>query len=449
MKVIIAGAGESGTYLAQLLYDNKDSITIIDFDDARIKYIDEHYDFLSLKGSTLSIETLKTAGISDCDLFIAMTDTEEGNILSCIMAKKLGAKKVIARVSNKEYTDKFGQKLFEGLGIDSLVYPEILASEEIVNILEQAGTKQFVKFANGSLQLVVLRIKEGSHFSGMKFNDLKKDKNADHFRSIAIKRQGKTLIPSGNNKMQPDDLVFTICKKPTIDYLLKQSGNPSFTVKNVMIMGGSRIGYKTALALQKTHNVKLFERDKEKCHELSEILNNTLIINGDGRDTPLLTEEGIENTDAFIAVTGNSETNILACLHAKKFGVKKTIAEIENMDDLPLVQNMGVNSVINKKLIAAGHIYTHVLSQHLASVQCLSDIDAEILEFIVPEDAPITMANLNDLNFPEDAIIGGIMRANEKSIIPKGSSRIRTGDKVIVCAMPDAITKATDFFKKK
>ena len=449
MKVIIAGAGEAGTYLAQLLYDNKDNITIIDHDETRIKYIDEHYDFLSLKASSLSIETLKSAGISACDLFIAMTNTEEGNLLSCIMAKKLGAKKVIARISNKEYVDDFGNELFKGLGIDSLVYPEILASEEIINILERAGTKQFVKFANGNLQLVELKIKKDSAFSGIKFSDLKKEENANNFRSIAIKRQGKTFIPFGNNKMQADDLVFTICKKPTVDYLLKQSGNPSFTVKNVMIMGGSRIGYKTALALQKTHNVKLFERDKEKCHKLSEILNHTLIINGDGRDTALLIEEGIENTDAFIAVTGNSETNILACLHAKKYGVKKTIAEIENMDDLPLVQNMGVNSVINKKLIAAGHIYTHVLSQHLASVQCLSDIDAEVLEFIVPENAPISKANLSNLKFPDAAIIGGIMRENEESIIPQGSSRIKAGDKVIVCAMPEAITKAANFFKQK
>lgn len=448
MKIIIAGAGEAGTYLAKLLYDNNENITIIDKDETRIKYIDEHFDFLTVKGSSLSIANLKAAGAEACDLFIAMTNTEEANILSAIIAKRLGAGKVIARVSNRELID-LGTELFEDLGVDELIYPEILASEEIIDILEQAGTKQFLQFSGGSLILPVLTVQEESKWHGLKLSEMKNDHHEPDFRIISVKRNGKSFIPSGKDSLEAKDLIFIIAKKNALKYLSEQTGNPSFPIRNVMIMGGSRIGYKTALMLEKDHNVKLFERDKEKCHELSEILKNTLIINGDGRDTALLSEEGIENTDAFIAVTGNSETNILACLHAKKFGVRKTIAEIENMDDLPLAQKMGVNSVINKKLIAAGHIHAHVLSKHLTSVQCLSDIEAEILEFVVPANSPVTKANLNTLNFPKDAIIGGLIRDNNLALIPKGNTRIKAGDKVLVCCMPDTINKASKFFKTK
>ncbi len=448
MEIIIAGAGEAGTYLAKLLYDNKENITIIDTDESRIKYIDEHFDFMTIKGSALSIDNLKTAGVENCDLFIAMTNTEEANILSSIIAKRLGAAKVIARITNKEYIE-MGTYLFEELGIDELIYPEILASEEVIDILQQSGTKQILHFSHGNFILPVLTVRKDSAWDGIELRKIKENDAEADFIIISVKRDGESFIPQGKSRLQPHDLVFIISQANSIKYLTEKTGNPSFNIKNVMIMGGSRIGYKTALSIEKNYHVKLFERDREKCAELAEILKNTLIINGDGRDTALLLEEGIEKTDAFIAVTGNSETNILACLHAKKFGVKKTIAEIENMDDLPLAQKMGVNSVINKKLIAAGHIHAHVLSKHLSSVQCLSDIKAEILEFDVPENSPITKHEIKKLNFPKNSIIGGIVRNDDTTIIPQGSTRIQEGDKVLVCCMPEAINKASKFFKAR
>ncbi len=448
MEVIIAGAGEAGTYLAKLLYDNKENITIIDTNETRIKYINEHYDFLTVKGSALSIDNLKAAGVESCDLFIAMTNTEEANILSSIIAKRLGATKVIARITNKEYID-MGTDLFSQMGIDELIYPEILASQEIVDILQQSGTKQLLHFSEGKLKLPVLTVRKDSDWDGMEISQIRQDNPAYEFILISVKRNGDSFIPQGKDKLQAHDLIFVITKQQSLEYLSKKTGNPPFQVKNVMIMGGSRIGYKTAMMLEKKHHVKLFEQDNEKCHELSEFLKNTLIINGDGRDSALLIEEGIEKTDAFIAVTGNSETNILACLHAKKFGVKKTVAEIENMDDLPLAQKMGINSVINKKLIAAGHIHAHVLSKHLTSVQCLSDIESEILEFNVPQNAPVSKHELSKLNFPSNAIIGGIIRKDGTAVIPKGNTRVEAGDKVLVCSIPDTITKASKFFKAK
>ncbi len=444
-EIIIAGAGEAGTYLAKLLYDNKENITIIEPDELRLKYIDEHFDFMTIKGSSLSVENLKSARVEDCDLFIAMADTEEANILSAIIAKRLGAKKTIARISNSEYIN-LEAEIFENLGVDQLIYPEILASEEILDILEQSGTKQIIQFLDGKLIVPVLAIQEDSPWNGVTLSEIQTTEITD-FTIIAIKRDGKSFIPQGKTVLKSQDLLFVMTSKDNLEYITERTGNPSFDIKNVMIMGASRVGYKTAMMMENKYNVKLFERETDKCHAITDLLKNTLIINGDGRDKQLLIEEGIEKTDAFIAVTGNSETNILACLHAKTLGVKKTIAEIENMDDLPLAQKIGVNSIINKKLIAAGHIHTHVLSKHLSSVQCLSDIEAEILEFTVPEKAKVTKHELHKLKFPKNSIIGGIFRDNKTLIIPKGNTQIQAGDKVFICAMPDTIAKASKFFK--
>ncbi|MEA2042267.1 MAG: Trk system potassium transporter TrkA [Bacteroidota bacterium] len=446
MDIIIAGAGDAGTYLAELLYNNNDNITIIDIEPSRLSYIDEHNDYLSVKGSANSILCLKEAGAEKCDLFIAMTNTEESNILSAVLAKKLGAKKVIARVSNKEYTEDSSVEFFNGLGIDSLVYPEILASEEIVESLNQAGASRSVEFAEGRLLLVALKLEPGAPVIGQNLEETTKNFTDFNFRAVAIGKMNKTVIPRGSYRFEEEDLVHVVCKKEALPQLMKISGIEDYDIKDVIIMGGSRIGYKTALALEKTHNVKIFERDAAKCEELTNILEHTLIINGDGRDTALLTEEGIDKVDAFIAVTGHSETNLLACLHAKKFGVKKTIAEIENMADLPLVQKMGINSIINKKLIAASHIYAHVLSKNLSSVHCLSSSDAEVLEYVVTENAKITNSKLSKIKFPEGAIIGGVIRGDDV-FIAQGNTKIEVDDHVILFSLPNKIQKVSKLFK--
>ena len=446
MNVVIAGAGEAGTYLGDLLYKNNDDITIIDIQDSRLSYLDDHHDFLTIKGSATSIGNLKKAGVDKCDLFISMTNTEESNILSTVLAKKLGAKKVIARVSNREYIDDSSKRFFESLGIDSLVYPEILASEEIISILNQAGASKSFEFAGGKLLLVSVKLNEDAPIIGNTLGEITQESSSFDFRAVAIERDGNTIIPKGSDKFITNDLIYVVCKKDALKQLMEQSGKKKLKLKNIIIMGGSRIGYKTALALEKNHNVKLFEIDGKKCEGLSEMLENTLIIKGDGRDSALLIEEGIEKTDAFIAVTGNSETNLLACLHAKKFGVYKTIAEIENMDDLPLAKKMGINSIINKKLIAASHIYAHVQSKNLSSVQCLSDTNAEVLEFVVTEGSKITQKVLSKMNFPKNAILGGVIRG-ENVFIAKGDTKILAGDHVVLFSLPETINKVAKYFK--
>lgn len=445
MKVIIAGAGEAGTHLAQLLYKAKKDIVILDMDTERLEYLDSHYDFLTQKGSATSINDLLRVGIKKADLFIALTQAEETNITSCILAKKLGAEKVIARIDNIEYLEGNNERIFKELGIDSLIYPEILASEEVLNLLSRTGASKTFSFANGELQLIVITIRKDAPILFKTLQEVTKEAGDLNFRAVAIMRDNETIIPKGFHAFHEGDKFYVISKKDSIEKLLELSGKKHFKVENIMIMGGSRIGFKTALKCEKKCHVKLFEKSREKCEKLSEKLENTLIIHSDGRDSELLKEEGIENTDVFIAVTGDSETNILSCLHAKTLGVPKTIAEIENMDYLQLAEQMGIESVINKKTIASGYIYSHIMSEQVSSVKCLLGSDAEILEFTVPAEAKITKKPLKDIKFPKKAIIGGIIRGKEV-FIADGNTQIQVNDKVVLFALPEAIDKVSHFF---
>ena len=445
MKVIIAGAGETGIYLANLLYKAKKDIIIIDLNKEKLNYIDSHFDFLTQHGSATSINVLIKIGIAKTDLFIALTQSEEVNLTATMLAKKLGAKKVIARIDNKEYLEKNNVTFFNELGIDSLIYPEILASEEIVSLLSRVGASKTFSFADGKLFLFAIKIKEDAPILYKTLQEVTKETGDFDFRAIAITRDHKTIIPKGFDAFHAGDMFYVICKEEGIDKLMQLSGKKDFKVENILIMGGSRIGYKTASLCEKICNVKLIEQDRTKCEQLSEMLENTLVIHGDGRDTDLLREEGISAMDVFIAVTGNSETNILSCIHAKKLGVHKTIAEIEKMDYLPLAEEMGIETVINKKTIAASHIYSHIMSEQVSSVQCLLDSDAEILEFTVPEGAKITKKELKETKFPKKAIIGGVIRNNDV-FIAKGDTQIQIGDKVVLFALPEAIDKVSKFF---
>ena len=446
MKIIIAGAGEVGTYLAKMLYTVDHDIIMIDKDENKLKTIDAHFDFLTVKGSATSISTLKDSDISRADLLIAITETEEANMTIAVLGKKLGAKKVIARVNNHEYLDKINQRFIHEMGIDSLVYPEILASKEVVSMLQQSGTSKKFDFSSGHLSLYVLRLNLDSPIIGKTLQQAAIDNEPYEYRTVAISRNSDTIVPHGSDQFQMDDLVYIVTSKEGIDHLMIYAGKSHFPIKNVMIMGGSRIGRKTAKALEGKFNVKLLEIDKDRSFELADTLDKTLVVNADGTDIDVLLEEGIKNMDAFIAVTSNSETNILTSAIAKKFGVKKTIAEIENLEYIQIAESMGIDSVINKKLIAASHIFSHTMSADVSTVQCLSSTDAEALEFIVREGSAILKNSLKNLKFPKNAIIGGVIRDNI-SFIAKGDTQFMPNDKVIAFALPEAIKKLNQLFK--
>jgi trk system potassium uptake protein TrkA len=445
MNIVIAGAGEVGIHLAKMLSNEYHDIVVIDPDAEKLNQLSSTADILVVEGSATSINSLREANIKKTDLFIAVAQSEETNIISATLAKRLGAKKVIARIDNNEYLLPNSKEIFLNLGIDNLIYPEKLAAKEVIALLGQTSSTEFVDFSGGKLSLAVFRLEPDAPVVNMTLNQATKDNENLEFRAVAIAREGETIIPRGSDEFKVNDLVYVITNQGGVKAMLKYSGKTNIDVHNMMILGGSRIGVKIAEALDKQINIKLVESDKTKSLKLASLFTNTLVINGDGRDTNLLMQEGLQNMDAFIAVTGNSETNILSCLVAKRMGVKKTIAEIENIDYIQLAEGMGIDTVINKKLITASRIFRYTMSTEVSAIKCLTGSDAEVLEFIVKPNSPVTKGKIKSINFPKDAIIGGIVRA-DNSFIAKGDSEIKAYDRVVVFALPSAINKVGKFF---
>ena len=445
MKIIIAGAGEVGTHLAKMLSSELHDIIIIDNNEENVKGIDSNLDILTITGSATSFEILKEANIKKADLLIAVTHSEETNIACAILAKKLGARQTIARVDNPEYIRPVNKNHFTDLGIDYLIYPERIAAKEITGMVSQTGTSEIVDFTGGKLSLYVLKLEENAPVIGKTLTEVTDSIDEFDFRAVAITRNGHTIIPRGLDRFQINDLVYVVTNKAGISNVLKYSGKKKREVKNVMILGGSRIGKRTAQSLENRMNVKLIEKDKAECTLLADELNNTLVINGDGRDVEMLKEEGLSKMDTFIAVTGSSEVNLLSCLLAKKMGVKKTIAEIENIDYINVAESMGIDTIINKKLVTASRIFKFTMSAEVSTMKCLTGSDAEVLEFRVRANSKITKNRLKDLNFPKEAIVGGIIRGNN-SFIAMGNTRIQADDRVVVFAMPSAVKKVETFF---
>ena len=447
MRIIVAGAGEIGSHLAKMLSMEYHEITVISPDEESLERISGESDIITVEGNSSSIETLIKAGVRNADLFIAVNpDSEQDiNIVSSILAKKLGAKKVTARINNEEYQKNENRILFTDLGIDSLFYPEKIAATEIVNLLKQNTASEFMNYSHGKLQLIVYKLEECSPMVDRTVAELR-ERTQNLFRSVAISRDNKTIIPKSATRFKVGDVVYLVSKKEGMEQALSLSGKSKVSVRNLMILGGGRIGEMVARAMEKqVENIKLIDINPDKCAHLSEVLDKTLVINGDGRNSDLLMEEGLKDMEAFIAVTSSSETNILSCVVAKRMGISKVIAEVENFEYIKLAEEMGVDSVINKKLITAGKIVRFTLSNKVRSIKVLNGTDAVVLEFIVNTNSKITTGKLKDLHFPEEAIIGGFVRGNE-SFIADSESTIRPYDQVVVFANPEAVDKVDKFF---
>ena len=445
MKIIIAGAGEVGTHLAKMLSYENHNIIVIDKDETKLQYIRSHFETLTINGSVTSPKALTDANIGQCDLFISVSPTEELNLVSSIIAKNLGAKQTVARINNYEFLSPKNKEFFKTKGIDSIIYPEVLAARQVIGLLRQVGTTEKFEFTGGKLSLMAIKLDKNAPIINKTLKEASQINDSFDYRAVSITRNSKAIIPKGDDIFLENALVHVISNQAGISNLMKFSGKEQYFIKDIMILGGSRIGKRTARELQNNFNIKLIELDKEKCDLLADDLEKTTILNEDGTNMELLKESGIENMDAFIAVTENSETNILSCMLAKKLGVKKTIAEIENIDFIELAKSAGIDTIINKKLIAASHIFRFTMKAKVVMFQCLSGMDAEVLEFVVQPDSLITKKNLRNLNFSKDAIIGGVVRG-DSSFIASGETVINGYDKVVVFAKPSAVHKIEKFF---
>jgi hypothetical protein len=432
MKIIICGAYGIGTHLAKMLSRNHEDITLIDEDDERLAQIGSDFDLLTAQASPSSIKALREAGAEHADLFIAVTPEESLNITSCVLAKALGAKKTVAKISNSEYTAPELQDFFTGLGVSSLIYPEKLAAVDIINGLKMSWVRQRWDVHNGALVMLAIKLRETCEILN---NPLKNLCGPDDpYHVVAIKRLNETIIPGGNDELKLYDLAYFMTTTQYIPYIRKIVGKELYVdVKNVMIMGGGATAVRAINTMPDYLDTKLIEISEERCEELNNLLDDdkALIINGDGRDTQLLQEEGIKNTQAFVALTNNAETNILACLTAKRLGVRKTVAMVENVDYVSMAESLDIGTIINKKAIAASHIYQIMLDAKVINMRFIMSANADVVEFVAQEGSRVTKKPVKDLGLPKEATIGGLVRGDEGMLV-SGHTQIQAGDIVMV-----------------
>jgi len=448
MKIIIAGAGEVGFHLAKLLSYEAQDITLIDTDKESLSYADNHLDIRVLRGDATSIEVLRDARVESSQLVIGVTASETTNLTLCMLAKQLGCERTIARISNTEFMDNRELIKFDELGIDELISPEELAATEIQLLLNQSAFNDTYEFEEGLLTMIGVFLPKSAPFVGKMVKEAAKIFPELHFMPIALQRMGTqyTLIPRGDTVFKEGDQVYFITSDKGVDELYKLTGMQKKDIKNVMILGGSKVGFKTARDLcNKKLNVKLIEKNKEKAFDMADDLPHALVINGDGRNVELLDEESLDSMDAFIAVTGNSETNIMSCLVAKSKKIKKTIAMVENMDYFQLSHSIGVDTLINKKLLTANSIFRYIRRGEVLALTRLNNLNAEILEFEVKATSLVNGELIRELNFPREASIGGVIRGG-KGIIALGDFKIMEGDRIVVCSLPKAIPHIEKLF---
>ncbi|CDD04589.1 MULTISPECIES: Trk system potassium transporter TrkA [Prevotella] len=447
MKIIIAGAYAIGSHLAKLLSRNNQDIVLIDDDEQRLENISSDYDILTMHASPTSLAALKNAGAADANLYIAVTPDENLNMNSCVMAKAIGAKKTVAKVNNYEFVEPEMAKFYEKLGIDSLIYPENLAAYDIVNGLKMSWVRQRWDVHGGALVMLGIKLRETCEILDRPLKELCKPDSPYYI--VAIRRDGDTIIPGGNDVLKMYDLVYFMVTKQYIPYVRKIVGKEHYVdVKNVMIMGGGDTAVRALKNMPEYMNVKLMEHDVERCDILNDQIDDqrVMVINGDGRDLQLLNEEGIHTTQAFVALTSNAETNILACLTAKRMGVRKTVAAVENLDYVNMAVSLDIGTIINKKAIAASHIYQMMLDAEVNNVRFLMTANADVAEFTAHPESKVTKKRVFELGLPNGATIGGLVRNGEGHLV-SGGTQIEAGDIVVVFCYNVRMEKLEKFFK--
>ena len=447
MRIVIAGAGAVGFHLAKMMCNESQNIYIIDDNEDRLNYVQAHIDVFGVKGNAKNINILKEVKVESCDLLIAATSSEETNLLVCINGKKLGAKRTIARISNYEGIGSEMRELYGSLGVDNIISPVELASQEIKRLIGQSAFTSDYEFEDGKLSVFGIALTANSPLTNKSVIDTTYLNPNRSFKPIALLRDDKTIMIKADTILLEHDIVYFISTPDSIDDITKVCGQQCYEIKNVMILGGSRMGVLTAELLEKNYNVILIEKNKKKAEEIAEHLKKTLVINTDGTDVQALEEENIEDMDAFISVTGNSETNIITSLVAKSHGVKKTIAGVENIDYINLSHNIGIDTLINKKMIAAANIFKFIRKGEIAAIANIHGVDGEIIEFNVKANTKITTRPLRELKIPSTANIAGVIRGNE-GFIPFGGFQMQDGDKVVVFTKTDSIPEIEKFFNR-
>jgi trk system potassium uptake protein len=446
MRIVIAGAGDIGFHIAKLLTFEKQDITLIDIDEDVLNRARTHLDVLTLKGDSSSFEVLQEAGVDKARLVIAATTSEKTNIITAILAKKMGAKQTIARVQSPEYLVKDQKAIFQELGVDSLISPQQLAAYEVLRLLKQGSLTDIFEFEGGQISLIGVLLDDSSPIVNMSIREVDVLYDQIVFKPIALLRGHQTMIPNQNTILRRNDHIYFLARNPDIDTLIKIAGKERRAVRNVMIIGGTEMARKTAQILEEYYHVVLIEKDKSRCKILVQDLQDTLVVCADPSNLSELEEEGLKKMDAVVALTDNSESNIIASLMAVEAGVYKTIALVSNMHYIRLSQNIGVDTLINEKLIAANNIFRFVRKGNVEAITSIHGSDAEIIEFNITKGHRVTKRSLGELHLPVSAVIGSVLRGKE-AIFPDQDFQLQGDDKVILFALPEAITAVEKIFR--
>lgn len=443
MKIIIAGAGEVGTHLAKMLSNEDQDIVLLDNDQARLDLIDSNYNLMTWNGSTSSFESMRGVGVANADLYIAVTPYETRNITSCAIAKRLGAKKTVARIDNGEFLVSQNGKILRDMGVDFLIYPENLAAQEIAIALQHNWARYWGEFHEGKLLLIGVKLYTDSPICNVKLKDL--PVTTHDFHVAAIKRNNETIIPGGNDALRENDIVYFITTPEHIATLREICAKKKRVVKKAMIIGGTRIVKRFARLYGDEFHLKIIDNNRDNCEEMAVNFPNCEIVCGDALDIEVLRENNIYQYDAFLALTDSSETNILSCLTAKEFGVCKTIADVENLQFVSQAENLNIGTTINKKLLASSHIFKILLDADESNAKFLSLADAEVAEIFVRPSAKITKAAVKDLKLPFGMTLAALVR-NEQIQLIGGNTQIMAGDYVVVFSLVGTLQKIEKWF---
>ncbi len=443
MKILIAGAGEVGAHLATLLSREAQDIVLIDRNAERLDFLDSKNNLLTVCGSPTSFETHWEADAGKCDLFVAVTPYETDNVLACSIAKSMGAKQTVARIDNMEFMLDDRLAFFKRQGVDSVIYPEYYAAKEIFIALKHTWVRHWFEMWNGELILLGVKLTEKASLVGMKLKEF--GSLGQKFHVSAIRRKHDTIIPCGDDMILAGDIVYFTVKKEHTDELRELCGKSEKHIKNIMIAGGSRIAAPLCSMLSDKYKIKIIEPDAKECEYLVANCPNADVVCGDSRDSELLLEEGIDNMDAFLALSESAEQNILACLMAKEHGIVKTVAEVENIQYIGEAETLNIGTIVNKKLLAAGAIFQRMLDQDSSNSKCLALTDAEVAEIEAKEGSKITRAAVKDLKLNHDMTIAGLIR-NGKGQLVGGNTVIQGGDRVVMFCLNGAIHKFEKLF---
>jgi len=449
MRILIAGGGQSAALIAGRLTREGNEVTIVEKAPARAAQLEEQLDAKIVVGSAASVHTLRRAGLRDADLFIAVTDSDEINLLSCFVAQTDAQVPVkVCRVRSHEFED--WRKLVEGseLKIDLMIHPETDVMERIMRVARVPGVSDIVDFAEGRVKLFGMNIERDAWFAGKTVEELDAAGPPANSLIAMIFRGQQVIIPHGAQTLLPGDHIYTVATAENLEEVLRFMGvEEKRELLRVFIVGGKQVGIGLAQAFEKQGvKVKLIERDKARCELIASLVEKTVVIHGDGTDQGTLEDENIDGIDAFLALTNHDEDNIIASLLARRLGARKVVALINRLNYLPMVQRLGVNTSVSIRVATVDRVLQFVRKGAVLSVTTFRQEEAEAIEMLAAEGSRYVGKTLREAKFPRGAIVGAIARPDGEVIVPRGDKTIQAGDRVIFFTLESVVPELESAF---